>query len=156
MIIFDDFNVPTFCSTDRTYTKPIAFNNLEAFSIQNNIFYTNNWLLNLLLSDCSWFASQDTLPMLVEDSPHLALIVMLHNLGRSDEAFKCNDSENIAMYRNADLISRHDATLNTDWAYQDTVKDVDVAAHVWIVKLYATFDQFIPHRKQLIPKDHVR
>lgn len=151
VIIFGDFNVPSFNSPNLNSRDFCIINNFLQYTdlIQcNNIVNDSGRLLDLVFSNIDCQITRDNVPLVEEDLHHPTLNVILNNLSfKNSQPFQNHDNYESFNFRQANYPQLYETILDTDWSFLKGCTDVDNAIDLFYSKIYQMFDKFIPKKK---------
>lgn len=151
IIIFGDFNVPSFNSAnlnDRGFCIINNFMQYMGLSQFNNILNDSGRLLDLVLSNVNCQVTRDIIPLVNEDLHHPTLTVIFNNLSlKNDESFLFNDHSQAYNFRQANFPQLYEALLDFDWSSLKECNDVNITVDMFYNNLYQIFEKFVPKRR---------
>lgn len=158
IIIFGDFNVPSFVDTSARDGCKLALDNFITFfefHQHNNVLNLNNRLLDLVFSNVACRVSRDKCPLLPEDLHHPALIVEICRQSfKKEQAFQSNIDFKSYNFKKANFVDLYRDMLNIDWSILLEINDINIAIDEFYNILYAVIDRHVPrfkHHKRKFP-----
>ena len=153
VIFIGDFNFPGFSDCDTVQTNCskldvfVNFCQFMNFRQHNNIANGNGRLLDLVLSNderVTASVSRECFPLVPEDDHHPALNVVLEiSAALNGVRFPTTQSDRYN-FRLANYHDLYESFFYIDWAFLDSIPDVDTALKMFYDRIYETLDQHVP------------
>jgi hypothetical protein len=153
LIIVGDFNLPEIRSANhnlsngslhaRRLNNFLTLYNLNSY---NNVLNSNNRTLDLVLSDMDLLVNRDSCPLVLEDSHHPALDILLSVYSSNHNRHSVLSNNLLYNFKKADFYNLYLDLSTVDWIHLFSFTDVDNAVDYFYDILFSVIDRHVPKR----------